>query len=94
MFDFIFKDYTKEKDIHITSLMLSLLDIVPCHKEDFVYLNGNVALVFPQKDFFSETEQKELIATFPNAHITYVKNGHFGTILECDRHCEVIRSLM
>jgi pimeloyl-ACP methyl ester carboxylesterase len=93
MLDFMFKDYTKEKDIHITSLMLSLLDIAPCHKEDFAYLNGNVALVFPQKDFFSETEQKELFATFPNARITYVKNGHFGTILECDKYCEVIRGL-
>jgi hypothetical protein len=49
--------------------------------------------VFPQKDFFSETEQKELFATFPNARITYVKNGHFGTILECDKYCEVIRGL-
>jgi pimeloyl-ACP methyl ester carboxylesterase len=94
MFDFIFQDYTKEKDIHITNMMVGLMDIAPCHKEDFAYLNGNVALVFPEKDFFSETEQRELIATFPGAHMEYVKNGHYGTILECDKYCEVIKSLL
>jgi pimeloyl-ACP methyl ester carboxylesterase len=93
MFDFIFQDYTKEKDIHITNMMVGLMDIKPCHKEDFAYLNGNVALMFPEKDFFSEAEQRELIATFPGARIEYVKNGHFGTILECDKYCEVIKSL-
>jgi pimeloyl-ACP methyl ester carboxylesterase len=94
MFDFIFKDYTKEKDIHITNMMVGLMDSKPCYKEDFAFLNGNVALVFPKKDFFSETEQQELIGTFPGARIEYVKNGHFGTILECDKYCEVIRSLL
>jgi pimeloyl-ACP methyl ester carboxylesterase len=94
MLDFIFKDYTKEKDIHITGMMVGLMDITPCHKEDFAYLNGNIAMVFPEKDFFSEVEQQELIATFPGARIEYVKNGHYGTILECDKYCEVIRSLL
>jgi pimeloyl-ACP methyl ester carboxylesterase len=94
MFEFIFKDYTREKDIHVTNMMVGLMDIKPCHEEDFAYLNGNVALVFPEKDFFSETEQQELIDTFPGARIEYVKNGHFGTILECDKYCEVIQSLL
>jgi pimeloyl-ACP methyl ester carboxylesterase len=93
MFEFIFRDYTKEKDIHITNMMVGLMDIEPCQKEDFAFLEGNVALVFPEKDFFSKTEQQELIDTFPRARIEYVKNGHFGTILECDKYCEVIRGL-
>jgi pimeloyl-ACP methyl ester carboxylesterase len=93
MFEVIFQDYTKEKDIHITNMMVGLMDIAPCHKEDFAFLDGNVALVFPEKDFFSETEQRELIATFPGAHIEYVKNGHYGTILECERYIDVIKGL-
>jgi pimeloyl-ACP methyl ester carboxylesterase len=94
MFNFIFQDYTKEKDIHITNMMVGLMDVEPCHKEDFSYLNGNVALVFPKKDFFSEAEQRELIATFPGARIEYVKNGHYGTILECERYIDVIKGLL
>jgi hypothetical protein len=94
MVNFIFQDYTKEKDIHITNMMVGLMETAPCYKEDFAYLNGNVALVFPEKDFFSEAEQRELIATFPGARIEYVKNGHYGTILECDRYIDVIKSLI
>jgi hypothetical protein len=94
MFDFIYKGYTKEKDIHITNMMVGLMDIEPCNKEDFAYLNGKVSLVFPENDFFSETEQQELIATFPGARIQYVKNGHYGTILECDKYCEIIKGLL
>jgi pimeloyl-ACP methyl ester carboxylesterase len=94
MFEFIFQDYTKEKDIHITNMMVGLMEITPCYKEDFAYLSGNVAMVFPEKDFFDREEQQELIDTFPGARIEYVKNGHFGTILECDKYCEVIQGLL
>jgi pimeloyl-ACP methyl ester carboxylesterase len=93
MFELIYRDYTKEKDIHITNMMVDLMDIEPCHKEDFAYLNGKVAIVFPEKDFFSEMEQRELIDTFPGARIEYVKNGHYGTILECERYIDVIKGL-
>jgi predicted esterase len=94
MLEYVFKDYTKEKDIHITSTMVSLMNIKPCCKEDFAYLNGNVAMVLPEKDFFSEEEQQELIDTFPGARIEYVQNGHYGTVLECEKYFGAIKSLL
>jgi pimeloyl-ACP methyl ester carboxylesterase len=93
MFEYMFKDYPKEKDVHITSIMVSLMQAEPCNKEDFAYLGGNVAMMFPEKDFFDKEEQQELIDTFPDARIEYVKNGHFGTVLECEKYCDVIRGL-
>jgi hypothetical protein len=65
----------------------------PCYKDDFDYLNGNVYALLPKEDFFSKVEQQELIDTFPLAQIEYVKNGHFGTILECEKYFDAIRSL-
>jgi hypothetical protein len=59
-------------------MMVGLMEIKPCRKEDFAYLHGNVAMMFPEKDFFSKEEQQELIDTFPGARIEYVKNGHLG----------------
>jgi hypothetical protein len=50
-------------------------------------------MMFPEKDFFDKEEQQELIDTFPDARIEYVKNGHFGTVLECEKYCDVIRGL-
>jgi pimeloyl-ACP methyl ester carboxylesterase len=94
MLTYLFKDYTKEKDIHITAMMVGLMETKPCHKRDFAYLNGNVAMVFPEKDFFDQAEQQELIDVFSGAQIEYVKNGHLGTILECGRYVDVIKSLL
>jgi hypothetical protein len=71
-FEYLFKDFPKEKDIHITSMMVGLMQTEPCHKEDFAYLNGNVVMLLPEKDFFSKEEQQELIATFPRARVEYV----------------------
>jgi pimeloyl-ACP methyl ester carboxylesterase len=94
MLTYLFKDYPKEKDIHITGMMVGLMETEPCHQEDFAYLNGNVAMTFPEKDFFSKEEQQDLIETFPGARIESVKNGHFGTILEWKRYVAVIKSLL
>jgi pimeloyl-ACP methyl ester carboxylesterase len=94
MLESMFKDYPKEKDVHITGMMVGLMETKPCRKEDFAYLNGNVAMMFPEKDFFSKEEQQELIDTFPRARIEYVQNGHFGTVLEWERYVEVIERLV
>jgi pimeloyl-ACP methyl ester carboxylesterase len=94
MFEYLFKDFPKEKDIHITGMMVGLMKTQPCHKEDFAYLNGNVAMLLPEKDFFSKGEQQELIDTFPGARMEYVQNGHFGTVLECEKYFDAIRSLI
>ena len=67
MFEYMFKDYTKEKDIHITSVMAGLVGIKPCVKADFDFVNGKVLLIFPEKDFFSPKEQASLKDLFPNA---------------------------
>jgi hypothetical protein len=94
MLAYLFKDYPKEKDIHITGLMVSLMEIQPCRKEDFAYLNEYVTMVLPEKDFFSKEEQQELIDTFPKARIEYSKNGHFGTILQCEKAVDGIKGLI
>lgn len=94
MFEYLFSDYPKEKDLHITGMMVGLMRTEPCRKDDFSFLNGNVNLILPERDFFSKDEQKGLIDTFPEAKIEYVKNGHFGTVLECEKYYAAIRDLL
>lgn len=64
MFECVFKDYTKEKDIHITSMMANLIDIKPCKPSDFSFVMDKVLLIFPEKDFFSKEEQTSLYKLF------------------------------
>lgn len=93
MFEYLFSDYPKEKDIHITGMMVGLMKTEPYRKEDFSFLNGNVTMLLPEKDFFSPYEQRELLDTFSGARVAYVKNGHFATVLECEKYCAAIRNL-
>ena len=94
MFECMFKDYPKEKDIHITSMMAKLVDMEPCQPSDFSFVKDKVLLIFPEKDFFSKDEQTSLHNLFPDARIEYVKNGHFGTIVEADKYIRLIRELI
>lgn len=93
MFDYLFSDYPKEKDLHITGMMVGLMKTEPCRKDDFTFLHGNVILLLPEKDFFSPYEQQELLDTFDGAKVEYVKNGHFATVLESKKYCAAIRNL-
>ncbi len=94
MFECVFKDYTKEKDIHITSMMANLVDIKPCKPSDFSFVMDKVLLIFPEKDFFSKEEQTSLYKLFPSARIEYVKNGHFGTVIETDKYIRLIKEII
>ncbi|MBQ5316838.1 MAG: alpha/beta hydrolase [Oscillospiraceae bacterium] len=93
MFECMFKDYTREKDIHITSLM-SGLDLTPCERKDFSAFDDRVLLIFPEKDFFSADEQASLKHLFPKARVEYIKNGHFGTVLECDKYIRLMQEII
>lgn len=94
MFECMFKDYNKEKDIHITSMMAKLVDMKPCEPSDFNFIRDKVLLIFPEKDFFSKKEQASLDRLFPQARIEYVKNGHFGTVIETDKYIRLLKEII
>ncbi len=91
MLEFMFSDYPVEKDIHISGMVGKVVDIKPCVKSDFDLVQDNVLLIFPEKDFFSEKEQQSLKELFPKAHVEYIKNGHYGTVLEYDRYIGLMK---
>lgn len=93
LFRSVFKNYTAEKDIHITSLMVQVMEESPCTPENFEFLHGNILAVFPEKDYFSKTEQESLIKLTGNPKIKYIKNGHYGTMLEADKYCSWIKQM-
>lgn len=61
MFETIFKDYTKEKDVHISGLLADLMKQTPVTETDFRMLKGKILLILPDQDFFSGKMQKDLI---------------------------------
>lgn len=94
MFETIFKDYTKEKDLHISGLLADLMNQIPVTEADFRKLQGKILLVLPNQDFFSEEMQKSLILLMHNPEIKYVSGGHLSTILKADDYIQMIREFL
>ena len=94
MFETIFKDYTREKDVHISGLLADLMKQTPVTEADFRALKGKILLILPDQDFFSEKMQKDLIQLMHDPAIQYVSGGHLSTILKADDYIQVIRGFL
>ena len=93
MFRFIYRDYTRELDIHMTSLLMDVMDLAPSTPDDYACLKGHVLLILPENDAsFSPEMQKDLIAMMPDSVIVEgVDSGHISTLLQADRYIDEIR---
>ena len=94
MFETIFKDYTKEKDVHISGLLADLMKQTPVTETDFRMLKGKILLILPDQDFFSGKMQKDLIQLMHDPVIQYVSGRHLSTILKADDYVKVIRDFL
>ena len=93
MFRFIYRDYTRELDLHMTTLLMDLMNQAPCTPEEYAYLKGRVLLILPENDdSFTPEMQKDLIAMMPESVIVEgIDSGHISTLLEVDRYVEELR---
>ena len=93
MFRFIYRDYTRELDLHMTTLLMDLMNQAPCTPEEFAYLKGRVLLILPENDdSFTPEMQEDLIAMMPESVIVEgIDSGHISTLLEVDRYVEELR---
>ena len=94
MFETIFRDFTQEKDVHISSLLADLMRQRPVTAADFAALAGRILLILPNQDFFSEKMQKDLIALMHDPKIAYVSGGHLSTVLKTQDYVRVIREFL
>ena len=94
MFETIFKDYTKEKDVHISGLLADLMNQTPVTAENFQQLKGKILLILPDQDFFSGKMQEDLIRLMHDPKIAYVSGGHLSTILKLENYVRTIRDFL
>lgn len=94
MFKTIFKDYKREKDVHISGLLADLMNQAPVTAESFAELRGHILLILPDRDFFSEKMQADLIALMHEPQISYVSGGHLSTVLKAGDYIKAIRDFL
>ena len=81
MFEYLFRYYSKEKDMHITSLQADIGNQTPLEKEDFVPLMGRILLIFPSDDFFSPDMQHNLEEMMLSPDIIRLTGSHASTMI-------------
>ena len=94
MFETIFKDYTQEKDVHISGLLADLMNQRPVTADDFAALAGKILLILPDQDFFSGKMQTDLIRLMHGPEIACVSGGHLSTVLRTDAYIRTIRAFL
>lgn len=94
MFETIFKDYKREKDVHISGLLADLMNQTPVTAADFDALAGKILLILPNQDFFSGKMQEDLIQLMHKPQIAYVSGGHLSTVLKAGDYIRTIREFL
>ena len=65
--------------MHISGLLADLMNQTPVTAADFAALKGKILLILPDRDFFSEKMQQDLIKLMHDPEISYVSGGHLST---------------
>ncbi len=95
LFTDIYKDITKEFDLHMTKLVADVINLTPCTAKDFAYLSGKVLLILPDDDGFFTTEMRnDLIGMMPSPTIGKVTGGHTATIMKVGEYVSSIRKFL
>ena len=94
MAETIFRDYQKEKDLHISSLLVDLMNQIPANANTFSKLKGRILLILPDKDFFSEALQKNLIDLMHEPKLKYISGGHLSTVFRAEEYIQEIRHFL
>ena len=80
-FAWVYRNYTKEFDIHMTTLMTDTAKLKPMTKEDYARYDKKTLLVLPLNDeAFPQEAQQELMEMLPGAGIVRVTGGHTSTL--------------
>lgn len=69
----------REKDIHITSLQMDLVNVTPVTPKDFAYIGGRTLLILPHGDkAFPPEMQEDLTHTMERARVEWIEGGTSG----------------
>ncbi len=92
----VFKNYTRNMDLHMTELLMDILNQPICKPNEFDYLKDKVLLILPNGDnSFTPQMQKELINLMNSP--TVIENmdtGHLATFLRVDQYVEKIKDFL
>ena len=80
--------------MHITGLLVDLMNQKPVVAADFAALKGKILLILPNQDFFSGQMQQDLVRLMHEPKLIYVSGGHLSTVLKAQAYVQAIRDFL
>ena len=94
-FTWVYRQYTRAFDIHMTTLMIDIADLSYMTSADYAGFDARSLLVLPKKDkAFSEVAQKDLIDSMPRAQVERVCGGHTATLFKVEDYVAVTKKFI
>ena len=94
-FAWVYRNYTKEFDIHMTTLMTDTAKLKPMTREDYARYDKKTLLVLPLNDeAFPQEAQQELMEMLPDAHTVRVTGGHTSTLYKVGEYVAVTKEFI
>ncbi|MDO4622434.1 MAG: alpha/beta hydrolase [Eubacteriales bacterium] len=94
-FAWLYSQYTKEFDLHMTGLIADVANLKPFVFSDYEKFDFKSLLVLPDGDVaFSEKAKQDLLDSMPKAKVVSVKGGHTATIYKVDDYVNASRNFL
>lgn len=90
----VMEDYTRERDLHVTSLMGDVRKQKPLTEKDFRALEGKILLIAPRDDYFSQEDKDKLGSLMHRPKLYCIRGGQMATVLHSEDYVRAIRKFM
>ena len=94
-FTWVYRNYTKEFDIHMTSLMVDVAKLKPITKEEYEKFDDRSLIVLPLSDkAFPPEAQKDLMDIMPQADVERLEGGHIATLNKVENYVNATKEFL
>lgn len=94
-FAWIYGQYTKEFDLHMTGLIIDVANIKPFTRSDYQRFDDKTLLVLPKADkAFSEAAQADLLHSMSKAKAVKVEGDHTATLYKVDAYVQETKAFL
>ena len=86
-FTWVYQCYTRELDIHMTSLMADVPNLKPITQQEYAAFDENSLLILPLHDeAFPKEAQQDLMDMMPRAEVERLDGGHVATLYRVEEY--------
>ena len=94
-FTWVYQSYTKDLDIHMTSLMADVTNLKPVTKQEYAAFDEKSLLILPLNDeAFPKEAQQDLMDMMPRAKVERLEGGHIATLYKVEEYVKKTKQFL